>query len=110
MTTRETVQAIRAEFPGFDRPLYVKCGLPDRYGIQLVKRAQEIADGKTAPAPRKHDKSGAPCRIYCRTTKTLYAAVHRAQKRRGDRYMADTVIYLIKKGLEAEHEQAVKGV
>ena len=33
MTTRETVQAIKAEFPGFDRPLFVKCGLPDRYGI-----------------------------------------------------------------------------
>ena len=104
MTTRETVQAIREEFPGFDRPLFVKCGLPDRYGIQLVKRAQEIADGQAAPEPRKHEKAGNPCRLYCRTTKTLYAAVHRAQKRRGDRYMADTVIYLIKEGLKTEGE------
>ena len=102
MTTRETVQAIKAEFPGFDRPLLVKVDKPDRYGIQLVKRAQEIADGTTAPEPRRHDKAGAPCRIYCRTTKTLYAAVHRAQKRRGDRYIADTVIYLIKEGLKME--------
>ena len=106
MTTRETVQAIKAEFPGIDRPLYVKCGLPEKYGIQLVKRAQEIADGTTAPAPRKHDKAGAPCRIYCRTTKTLYAAVHRAQKRRGDRYIADTVLYLIKEGLKATEGEA----
>ena len=102
MTTRETVQAIKAEFPGFDRPLFVKCGLPDRYGIQLVKRAQELAGTE----PRKHDKTGAPCRIYCRTTKTLYAAVHRAQKRRGDRYIADTVLYLIKEGLKATEGEA----
>ena len=103
MTTRETVQAIKAEFPGFDRPLYVKCGLPEKYGIQLVKRAQEIA----APSePRSHDKKDNPCRIYCRTTKTLYTAVHRAQKRRGDRYMADTVLYLIKEGLKATEGEA----
>ena len=108
MDVKSIVAAIKAEFPGFDRPLFVKCGLPDRYGIQLVKRAQEIADGKTAPAPRKHDKTGAPCRIYCRTTKTLYAAVHKAQKRRGDRYIADTVVYLIKEGLK--HEQTIANV
>lgn len=102
MTTRETVQAIKAEYPGFDRPLLVKVDNPDRYGIQLVKRAQELRDGQATPAPRKHDKTGAPCRIYCRTTKTLYAAVHRAQKRLGHRYMADTVIYLIKEGLKSE--------
>lgn len=102
MDARATVQAIKAEFPGFDRPLLVKADKPERYGIQLVKRAQEIRNGTTSSEPRKHDKAGAPCRIYCRTTKTLYAAVHRAQKRRGDRYIADTVLYLIKEGLKME--------
>lgn len=101
MSTRETVQAIKAEFPGFDRPLLVKVDNPDRYGIHLVKRAQELRDGKAAPEPRKHDKHGAPCRLYCRTTKTLYTAVHRAQKQLGHRYVADTVIYLIREGLKA---------
>ena len=106
MTTHETVLAIKAEFPGFDRPLLVKVGKPDKYGICLVKRAQEIADGQAAPEPRKHEKAGNPCRIYCRTTKTLYAAVHRAQKRLGHRYMADTVIYLLKEGLRASEGAA----
>ena len=108
MDVKSIVAAIKAEFPGFDRPLLVKCGLPDRYGIQLIKRAQELRDGQAAPEPRKHDKQGNPCRIYCRTTKTLYAAVHRAQKRLGHRYMADTVIYLLKEGLK--HEQTVSSV
>ena len=52
MDVKSIVAAIKAEFPGFDRPLLVKCGLPDRYGIQLIKRAQELRDGQAAPEPR----------------------------------------------------------
>ena len=96
--TRAIVAAIKDEFPGFDRPLFVKATNPDKYGIELVKRAREIAGTE----PRRHEKKDSPCRLSCRTTKTLYAAVHRAHKRVGHRYIADTVIHLIKAGLEKE--------
>ncbi|MBR6030117.1 MAG: hypothetical protein IKP40_13620 [Clostridia bacterium] len=39
LSSAEIVELIRPLFPGFDKPLLVKCENPDKYGIQLSQKA-----------------------------------------------------------------------
>lgn len=103
MSTREIVAAVKAEFPRFDRTLYVKAGRSQEYGIRLVDRAQEIVNGKPLKTPRSHGKTGSPCRLSCRVEESIYGAVHKAVKRHGYAHIADYLIAIITKALEAEN-------
>ena len=41
---KEVIQALREEFPGFDKTLLSKVENPDKYGVRLLNRGEQILE------------------------------------------------------------------
>ena len=50
MKSAEIVELIRPSFPGFDKSLLAKCENPEKYGVQLSRKAMNLLKGA-----KKHD-------------------------------------------------------
>jgi len=71
----DIVRAIKADFPGFDKPLLSKTRRPEKYGIRLLQRAEKaVADlcgVEYVPAPRKTDNRKYKDCLKCRVPKDI---------------------------------------
>lgn len=66
---RTVVDAIKPDFPGFDKQLLCKCEAPEKYAIQLIPEAQALVDSLDKPR-KKPDKRKKTHRYCFRLTET----------------------------------------
>ena len=67
-TDREAVERLKPTYPGMSKSVYSMGRHPERYGVQLTDRAQEIAGLRA----RKIDRRRKPYRITFRLTEAEY--------------------------------------
>lgn len=65
--TKTCVDAIRADYPHFNRVLLSQCEAPERYGVQLVPEAAALIKALDAPKNRA-DRRKKTNRYYFRLT------------------------------------------
>lgn len=65
--TKACVNAVRADYPHFNRLLLAQCEAPERYGVQLVPEAAALIKALDAPKSRA-DRRRKSNRYYFRLT------------------------------------------
>ena len=104
---KEVIQALREEFPGFDKTLLSKVENPDKYGVRLLNRWEQILEenfSNTAPAVRKVEKWKRPSRIQFRLTVKEFEALQRAFRQAGFETMQQGMAALVAAWLDGRNE------
>lgn len=76
------VDAVRADYPHFNRVLLSQCEAPDRYGVQLVPEAAALIKALDAPKSRA-DRRRKSNRYYFRLTDEQARKLDRLLKKLG---------------------------
>lgn len=103
VTAKQCADAVREQYPGYDKHLHSKVEHPEKYGIRLVlgaEQALEDAFTVTFPEPRKKDNRRLKARISCRMTETKFERLQRAFRQDGYATMQEGVSHLIDRFLE----------
>ncbi len=66
---KAVIDAVRADYPKFDKQLLCKCEAPEKYAIQLIPEAQALVDSLDKPR-KKSDKRKKTHRYCFRLTET----------------------------------------
>ena len=104
---KEVIQALREEFPGFDKTLLSKVENPDKYGVRLLNRGEQILEenfSNTAPAVRKVEKRKRPSRIQFRLTVKEFETLQRAFRQAGFETMQQGMAALVAAWLDGRNE------
>ena len=76
------VDAVRADYPHFNRVLLSQCEAPDRYGVQLIPEAAALIKALDAPKSRA-DRRKKSNRYYFRLTDDQAKKLDRLLKKLG---------------------------
>jgi hypothetical protein len=93
------VQAVRTNYPRYDKSLQSKCEKTDEYGVELCKEAMNALIKTYAPdLPKrgpKTERRSKPCRVSCRLTEADYAQLQLLIQAKGHATMQDYLHQLL---------------
>ncbi len=100
ITAREIVEAVKVEYPKYDKYLHSKVERPEEYGITLVPHALKLAMDVKPQEPRREARRKLQYSVRCRLTKKEFEQLQRALRRQGYSTVQGYLRQLIKRELE----------